>query len=81
VIPGTDGYFRGRVELVIYTIRAGISRARFDISREGACARSLIRFSASNRSESRLYASVLIGLIYTYSLRISVVLACASLGA
>jgi hypothetical protein len=54
-------YFRGRVELAIYTIRAGIPRAR--------------------RSESRLYASVLTGLICTHSLRISVVLACASLGA
>ena len=81
VVPGTDRYFRGRVELAIYTIRAGIPRARFDTSREGACARSLTRFFASSRSESRLYASVLIGLICTHSLRISVVLACASLGA
>jgi hypothetical protein len=75
---GTDRYFKGRVELAIYAFRAGIPRARFDTSREGAYIHSLIGFFASNRSESRLYALVLTELIYTHSLRIPVVLAYAS---
>jgi hypothetical protein len=61
-------------------VRAGIPRARFNASRKGTCARSLTGFFANSRSESRLYASVLTGLMCTHSLQIPVVLAYASLG-
>ena len=74
VVPGTDGYFRGRVEL------AYIARTGFNSSRKGACARSLTGFFANSRSSSRLYTSVLTGLICTHSLQIPAVLAYASLG-
>jgi hypothetical protein len=74
VVPGTDGYFGGRVEL------AYIARTGFDASRKEACARSLTGFFANSRSSSRLYASVLTGPMCTHSSRIPVVLAYASLG-
>jgi hypothetical protein len=71
--------FRERVELAIYTYRVGIPRTCFDVSRKEACARSLTGFFANNRSSSRLYSSVLTGLMCTHSSRIPVVLAYASL--
>jgi hypothetical protein len=80
VVPGTDDLRRTHRTRSIRVRRAGTPRARFDASRKGACARSLTGFLANSRNESRLYTSVLTGLICTHSLRIPVVLAYASLG-
>jgi hypothetical protein len=52
--------------------RAGIPKARFDSSR-------ITGFFTNSRSESRLYASVLTKLIYTYSSQIPAVLVYALL--
>ena len=80
VVPGTDSLRRTRRTRNIRVRRAGILRAHFDASRKKACARSLTGFFANGRNESRLYASVLTGLMCTHSTRVSVVLAYASLG-
>ena len=80
VMPDTDSFQRTCRTRNIRVRRAGIPRAYFNASRKGAYARSLTGFFANGRNESRLYALVLTGLIYTYLIQVSIVFVYISLG-